>query len=314
MSLILGIDTSNYTTSAALYDTQTSCIIQSKMLLPVKPGEKGVRQSDAVFHHTVQLPQVISSLKEKAGGFAGLEGIGVSSRPRNAEGSYMPCFHVGLSTGRILSGVMNIPLKECSHQEGHIAAALYSSGRPDLMEGRFIAFHVSGGTTEALLVTGNGRGFECELIASSLDLKAGQAIDRTAVMLGLPFPGGMHLEKLAGECADEIRYRPTMRGCDCSLSGIENKCRRLNDDGVPHPYIAKFCLTAVMNSILGMTGAILEQYGELPLLYAGGVMSNGMMQSEIAARYPSAHFAAPEYSCDNAAGVALLAAAGLFHH
>ena len=311
MSRILGIDTSNYTTSAALFDTVSGEMIQSKMLLPVKKGEKGIRQSDAVFHHTAQLPQVISSLKAKCGGFYGIDAIGVSTRPRSMEGSYMPCFTVGSGTAHILSEVLGVPLFECSHQEGHIAAALFSSGRLDLMNGRFIAFHVSGGTTEALMVSGSGKGFKEKLIAASLALKAGQAIDRTAVMLGLPFPGGIHLERLALECGDSVKYKPTMKGCDCCLSGVENKCRRLLEEGAPKEYIAKFCLTAVMNSIIGMTDAILGQYGQLPLIYVGGVMSNGIMRREISARYSGANFAEPEFSCDNAAGVALLAAAGI---
>ena len=311
MSRILGFDTSNYTTSAAYYDTATGEIFQSKMLLPVKAGEKGVRQSDAVFHHTTQLPQVISALRKKCGGFDGIDAIGVSTRPRSLEGSYMPCFTVGSGTARILSDILSVPLLTFSHQEGHIAAALFSSGRLDLMNGKFIAFHVSGGTTEALLVNGNGVGFSEELIASSLDLKAGQAIDRTAVMLGLPFPGGIHLENLALGCDEKISYKPTMKDCDCCMSGIENKCAKLLSDGASKEYIAKFCLTAVMNSIIGMTDAILGQYGDMPIIYAGGVMSNGIMQREISARYVSANFAAPEFSCDNAAGVAILAAAGI---
>ena len=313
MSFVLGIDTSNYTTSAALYDTRTAEVFQSKMLLPVKPGEKGVRQSDAVFHHTVQLPQVISSLREKTGGFSRIDGVSVSTRPRNIDGSYMPCFTVGHSTARILSDILNVPMREFSHQEGHIAAALYSSGRLELMNSRFIAFHVSGGTTEALIVSGNGSGFDCELIASSLDLKAGQAIDRTAVMMGLPFPGGVHLEQLAVECDDTIRFKPTMRGCDCSLSGIENKCRKLLANGASKQYVAKFCLTAVMNSIIGMTDAIIAAYGQLPLVYAGGVMSDAMIRSGITSRYEAANFAEPAFSCDNAAGIALLGAKGIFN-
>ena len=307
MSLLLGIDTSNYTTSAAVYDTGSNIIFQSKMLLPVKPGEKGVRQSDAVFHHTVQLPQVMASLCEKCGGLSQIDAVGVSTRPRNAEGSYMPCFLVGSGTADVLSEVMSVPKYEFSHQEGHIASALYSSGRLDLMSGKFIAFHVSGGTTEAVLESGNGHGFETRLIASSLDLKAGQAIDRAAVMMGLPFPGGKHLEELAGQCEESFSFRPSMKGCDCSLSGIENKCRAMMEKGASKPQIARFCLTAVMNSIIGMTDALIRQYGELPIIYAGGVMSNRMMQRELSSRYSNAFFAAPEYSCDNAAGVAVLA-------
>ena len=311
MSRILGIDTSNYTTSAALYDTLSGAVIQSKMPLPVKPGERGIRQSDAVFHHTVQLPQVISSLREKAGGFEGICAVGVSTRPRNVESSYMPCFLAGASSARIISEAMDIPLREFSHQEGHIAAALFSSRRTDLLKGEFLAFHVSGGTTEALLVRGSGKGFDCSPVASSLDLKAGQAIDRAAVMMGLPFPGGVHLERLAEECDAAVKYRPVMKGCDCSLSGIENRCRKLYEEGSSKPFVAKFCLTAVMNSVAGMTDALLEKYGGLPIIYAGGVMSNGMIQRELSARYSGAYFAKPEFSCDNAAGVALLAAVDL---
>ncbi|MDD6395735.1 MAG: peptidase M22 [Firmicutes bacterium] len=305
MSLYLGIDTSNYTTSAALYDTRSGSVIQQKMLLPVKAGERGIRQSDAVFHHTNQLPQIISALRSECGGFGKISAVGASARPRSMDGSYMPCFTVGHGMARILSDVMGIPLGEFSHQEGHIAAALYSSGRMDLMSGKFIAFHVSGGTTEAVLAEGDGLNVRVRLIAQSLDLKAGQVIDRTAVMLGLPFPGGKYLEKLALTCDDAVKYKPAMKGHDCSLSGIENKCKKMFESGEPHNRIAKFCLTAVMNSIIAMTDALIEEYGDMPLVYAGGVMSNSLIRNEITQRY-QANFAAPEFSCDNAAGTAIL--------
>ncbi len=312
MSVFLGIDTSNYTTSAAVYDSSSGEVVQEKMLLPVKAGERGIRQSDAVFHHTVQLPKIIETMHGRYGDFSEIAAIGVSTRPRRAEGSYMPCFTVGSGVARILSSVMGVPMYEFSHQEGHIAAALYSAGRLDLMSGSFIAFHVSGGTTEAVLAEGDGVNLNTQLIASSLDLKAGQAIDRTAVMLGLPFPGGRHLEEFALTCEDEIKFRPTMRGCDCSLSGIENKCQKMLAEGQPREKIAKFCLTSVMCSIIAMTDAVICRYGELPLVYAGGVMSNSIMRREITARYGEASFAAPEFSCDNAAGVAVLA--GIMHN
>ncbi len=305
MSLYLGIDTSNYTTSAALYDSNSGRVIQQKLLLPVKAGERGIRQSDAVFHHTNQLPRIISALRSECGKFGEIAAVGASSRPRSIDGSYMPCFTVGHGVAQILSDVMGIPLAEFSHQEGHIAAALYSAGKLDLMHSKFIAFHVSGGTTEAVLAKGDGLNVSVELIAQSLDLKAGQAIDRTAVMLGLPFPGGKHLEQLALTCDDVIKYKPAMKGHDCSLSGIENKCKKMFDSGEPHNKIAKFCLIAVMNSIIAMTDALIAEYGDIPLVYAGGVMSNSIIRNEITARY-SANFAAPEFSCDNAAGTAIL--------
>jgi len=220
MSLILGIDTSNYTTSAALYDSESKKIIQQKKLLPVKKGQLGLRQSDAVFHHVQQMPEIISALFENIEAMP--EAIGVSVTPRPVEGSYMPCFEVGRSFAQQLSDVLKIPVYRYSHQEGHIAAALYSAGILEAMSSRMIAFHLSGGTTEAVLAVRNETGFDVEYICGSLDLKAGQAVDRVAGMLGLPFPGGKYLDELASVCTDKINIRPTMKGLDCCLSGVEN--------------------------------------------------------------------------------------------
>ena len=149
MAVYLGIDTSNYTTSAAAFDDVSGCVFQKKMLLPVKSGERGLRQSDAVFHHTQQLWQVVSAVIDECGK---PDFIGASYAPRDAEGSYMPCFTVGLNTAKCLSSALGVPLYEFSHQAGHVAAAVYSSGHIELFDREFIAFHVSGGTTEALLV------------------------------------------------------------------------------------------------------------------------------------------------------------------
>lgn len=145
MAVYLGIDTSNYTTSAAAFDDVSGCVFQKKMLLPVKSGERGLRQSDAVFHHTQQLWQVVSAVIDECGK---PDFIGASYAPRDAEGSYMPCFTVGLNTAKCLSSALGVPLYEFSHQAGHVAAAVYSSGHTELFDREFVAFHVSGGTTE----------------------------------------------------------------------------------------------------------------------------------------------------------------------
>ena len=100
MSEFLGIDTSNYTTSAAVYDDETGKIIQNKKFLPVKAGECGLRQSDAVFHHVSQLTEVASDIVRNTGK---IKAVCVSSRPRNIEGSYMPCFLPGKMAGELLS-------------------------------------------------------------------------------------------------------------------------------------------------------------------------------------------------------------------
>ncbi len=298
----LGIDTSNYTTSAAV-------LINGEMhsegkLLPVKAGEIGLRQSDAVFHHTRQLPEVMGRLGSSIGS---VRAVGVSSRPREAEDSYMPCFLVGCGTASILSQALGIPLYSFSHQQGHIAAALYSAGRLELLKERFIAFHLSGGTTEAVLVEPSADNIlSTRLVANSLDLKAGQVIDRIGVMLGLSFPAGKHLDPLAVQYNGKIKARASMKGACCSLSGVENKCRTLLEKGASPEEIAATCIEYVISSIEQMTIELLKEYGELPLLFSGGVSSNSMLRKRMTDKY-GAFFAEPRFSADNAAGTAVLA-------
>lgn len=298
----LGIDTSNYTTSAAvLKDGQAK---NYKKLLPVKSGEKGLRQSDAVFHHVKQITEVLESAFKDSGR---IDIIGVSDRPTDQEGSYMPCFLVGYGTARSISAAMDIPCEVFTHQQGHVAAALYSAERVDLLGKKILAFHVSGGTTEALLVQPDkDKIISCTPIAKSLDLKAGQAIDRVGVMLGLPFPCGPELEILAGECNDTIKYKPSMKGADCSLSGVENKCKALLEKGYDKSYIAKYCITAIANALDEMTTAILSEYGDFPVVFSGGVSSNGAIKNKMQEKF-GAFFATPEFSADNGTGVAVLA-------
>ncbi len=299
----LGIDTSNYTTSAALYFPEENRIVHRKMLLPVKHGEKGVRQSDAVFHHTVQLSQVCDELLCE--GCNNIESVGASAFPRMAEGSYMPCFLVGLNTARIISKVNNLSLHITSHQIGHILAALYSCKRMDLINERFIAFHLSGGTTEALLVEPDEKEIiRCTVIAKSLDLKAGQAVDRVGVMLEMRFPAGAELDVLSQKSDKSYKIRPSIKGCDISLSGVENKCRIMLEKGEEPCDIAKFCIEYISASLEKMTDLLIEEYGRLPLVYSGGVMSNSYIRDKFQKRY-NGFFASPEFSADNAAGVAI---------
>ncbi len=305
MAYILGIDTSNYTTSVALYDTSTNEILQNKKLLPVKNGECGLRQSDAVFHHTKQLPEIISSFD-----FANikLDAVAVSVSPRECEGSYMPCFLSGVSVATAIASVNSVPLYTFSHQQGHIAAAAFGAKKPELLKSPFIAFHVSGGTTEALLVKPDDNKFICaELIASTKDLNAGQLVDRIGVMMGLNFPCGKEIEKLALEYKEEIKVKPTIKGADCCLSGFENKISHIFNETGDKLYASAYVLKAIGATLIAMTDKLIEKYGELPLLYAGGVMSNQIIKNDILKKF-SAFFAPPEFSADNAAGVAYLGA------
>lgn len=302
----LGIDTSNYTTSAALLDDKTGTVMQKKMLLPVKPGEKGLRQSDAVFHHTVQLPQVLTELFSENPGAP--DCVGVSIFPRREKGSYMPCFLVGKAAAEAIRVSENKPLRTFSHQEGHIVAALFSAKRLDLLKETFLAFHVSGGTTEALLVKPNDTNlFSVRIVGQSLDLKAGQLIDRTGVMLSLPFPCGKDLEVLSEQSDKTYTVKPTMKGADCCLSGIENQCQAMFRKGESPADIAKFCMCSVLTALSEMVSVLRKEYGDLPVLFSGGVSSNKLLKKELSEKY-GAIFAEPAFSADNAAGIAVLTA------
>lgn len=310
MSLFLGIDTSNYTTSAALYDSATGAVVQRKQLLPVREGQLGLRQSDAVFHHTAQLHTLLEELLRNIAPGA-IAGVGASVRPRPVDGSYMPCFSVGENTARILAAALKVPFAAFSHQEGHIAAALYGAQRLDWLEQTFIAFHVSGGTTEAVLARGRGDGFSCEKLAGTLDLNAGQAIDRVGLLLGLRFPCGMALEELALQNREPVKTHPKLKGHDCCLSGVENLCQKLVREGREKSYVAAFCIEYIRQTLSLMTDSLLAAYGSLPLLYAGGVMSDSIIKHSFSEKY-NACFAPPVYSSDNAAGTALLTFRKLF--
>lgn len=304
--LTLGIDTSNYTTSCALYDSESGEVVQKKLLLPVKDGEKGLRQSDAVFHHTARLWPLVEELFGNRK--LEIDAVGVSEKPRDAEGSYMPCFLVGVNAAKCVAAALNKPVYGFSHQAGHIMAALYSADKLELKDKKFIAFHVSGGTTEMLLVSPNAeRAFDVEIIGETLDLNGGQAVDRAGVMLGLRFPCGKELEKLALASDKTFNPKICVKEGNCSLSGLENQCAAMNKKGDSAEDISRFCLDFIGKTIEKMTEYALEKYGDLPLVYAGGVMSNTIIRNRIESKF-NAVFAKPDFSCDNAAGTAVLAA------
>ena len=291
--MFLGIDTSNYTTSVALVD-ETGVVANVKKLLPVATGAAGLRQSDAVFHHTVQLPELIESL-----GARSLTAIGYSAKPRAVEGSYMPCFLAGAAVARSLGGMLGIPTYPCSHQEGHLAAALYSAGRLDLLGGRFLAFHVSGGTTDLVYADGG----EITPLGGTADLNAGQAIDRIGLALGLTFPCGPALERLAeGHVAKKPKI--CVKDTVCHLSGLENQAKQMLAAGTPAGEVAAYTLRFIGDTLAELTAHARARYGAIPVLYAGGVMSNRYLQGRLADG--NALFAEPAFSADNAAGVALL--------
>jgi N6-L-threonylcarbamoyladenine synthase len=302
MSLYLGIDTSNYTTSAALFDYEAFRAKGVRQLLKVREGAKGLRQSDALYEHVKSLPALLDSLGIEGGS---LRAVGFSSRPRDMEGSYMPCFEAGILSGRSIAAACGIPYYEFSHQAGHIASALFSVNRLDMMDSEFLAFHVSGGTTEAVYCRPEDGELKTCIVAQSLDLKAGQAVDRVGGMLGLGFPAGAQLEKLALQSDKSFKVRPCLKGADCCLSGLENLCMEMIDKKSPACDTAKFCIDYIKATLEGMLLALRPQYGKLPVLFAGGVMSDSLIREYFVKKY-GAVFALPEYSTDNAVGISVL--------
>ena len=303
-SCYIGIDTSNYTTSVAVVD-QGGCVLANlKAPLPVKPGERGLRQSDALFAHTKNLPGLMDQLREilHPDGQEPLRvvGVGYSARPRNVQGSYMPCFLAGVSAARTLAAALNVPTVELSHQDGHVMAAMYAAGATDmLLQTPFIAFHVSGGTTEMLHVTPQEGGFSIRLLGQSLDLHAGQAVDRIGVAMGMQFPAGPAMEQAAAAYDGKVpKPRISVKGCDCHLSGLENLALALYRDTGDASLTAAYTLDFIAASLVAMCTAAKAACGDLPVLFAGGVMSNRRIQRAIAAHFPDAYFATPAFSAD----------------
>jgi N6-L-threonylcarbamoyladenine synthase len=301
----LGIDTSNYTTSLAIADEGGEIIANLKIPLSVKSGERGLRQSDAVFQHTKNLPEIFSMAEDYLGNYKPVA-VGVSVSPRSKEGSYMPCFLAGKAAAYSVAKTMGVPLFELSHQNGHVMAAAYSGGVPDeLLKSPFLAFHVSGGTTEALLVRPTGYDFSCEIIGGTKDINAGQAIDRVGVAMGLDFPCGPELERLALECGEKI---PQKRVCVsdgyCNLSGLENKAVALFEQTENKNLVAAYVIDFVGETLERITDDLRSKYPGYPIVYSGGVMSCSILRDRL--KKENCYFAKPAFSADNAAGIALL--------
>lgn len=301
----LGIDTSNYATSLAVFDTSAKGVVcDKKRFLPVKKGQLGLRQSDALFHHTVALPQMMEELAQQVD-LTRVQAVGVSAKPRPVEGSYMPCFLAGLNAGRAFSAAKGIPLLQTTHQQGHIAAALFATGNESLFDNRELVFHVSGGTTDLLLCDGT-KNITC--IGTSSDLYAGQAVDRVGVKLGFDFPAGVKVSELAAKCNEAIKPKASVKDTTCSLSGLENQCNALLQMGKSPEYVCKYCLLCVGETALRMVKAALLKYPGLPVVFAGGVMSSDVISAYVKERMPSAYFVPGRFSSDNAIGAAVLAA------
>ena len=299
---VIGFDTSNYTTSIAYFNGMQG--ENCSKLLPVKQGELGLRQSDAVFAHIKGLPELSGRLFSNFD-VSSITAVGVSTRPRAVDGSYMPCFMVGYSHAKLLADLLNVPLVEVSHQQGHVAASLWSAERLDLMDVPHLAWHLSGGTTELLLVEPNGKNVKCTKIGGTTDISAGQLIDRTGQLLSLPFPSGKHIDALSKDAAKKDLFKVKCNGTEFSLSGVQNKVQQYYAACNDPAETAAYALRCVAHAVYQATKNALEQYPGFQVVFSGGVASNSMLRQVLDPLKPI--FSEPQYSTDNAMGVAVLA-------
>lgn len=296
---VLGLDTSNYTTSAAVFDGEKGFNIGK--LLEVPEGALGLRQSEALFQHVKRLPEILGKLKEETGSWK-VDAVCTSTRPRAVQGSYMPCFLAGESVGKCMAMALEVPFIACSHQQGHIAAAAWSSECLELLDTPHLAWHLSGGTTELLLVEPDGWNVKEECVGGTSDISAGQLIDRTGNLLGLPFPAGRALDTLAQRAVKQKSFTVKTKDLTFSFSGIENQIQKLLQAGEEPETIAYYALETIAGVVRRTTSEALRRWPGLPVLCSGGVASNSLLRS----RMQNAVFAPPKYSTDNALGVAIL--------
>ena len=297
---VLGFDTSNYTTSVAVFDGEKGHNVSR--LLDVEQGTVGLRQSEALFAHVKRLPELTDRLFSDIGRVK-IDAIGVSTRPRPVEGSYMPCFLAGESQARVLGASLGVPVYPFAHQQMHVASSLFSAKRMDLMETPHLAWHLSGGTTELLRITPDGVSVHCEKIGGTTDISAGQLIDRTGKLLGLSFPSGKQIDALSREAKNTEAFRVKVKEMQFSLSGVQNKVEQYHRGEAAET--AAYALRCVIGAIVEASGQALQCYPGHEIVFAGGVASNSLLREQC--RSLPAVFCPAQFATDNALGTAVLA-------
>lgn len=309
MNALFALDTSNYRTSLCLLSEEGRCLWEKRELLKVEAGRRGLRQQEAVFQHLQALP----TLMEDFPSGVRLLATAASTRPRPVADSYMPVFEVGRTVAQSIAALHGIPFYATSHQEGHIAAAL-----TEPLTEPFWAVHLSGGTSELLDVRPEDAGYAITVVGGTLDLHAGQLIDRIGVKLGCPFPAGACLEKRAVSFAIKntgsgaaIRLSPSLKGAYFHLSGAENYFTRCMNEGASPEEVA-FALFRYLEETLTRALDHLLSQETRPILLSGGVVANQLLREAwrqtFAGRVPLI-LAPVSYAGDNALGVARIALA-----
>lgn len=307
--VVLGFDTSCYTTSVACFTCDGVIAADLRRVLTVKKGEIGLRQQAALFQHWHNLPHLLAGIREEVDGR--IAAVAFSSTPRQDRDSYLPVFTAGANLARSLAAVLKVPAYSFSHQEGHIAAGQLGAGGPEANE--FLAVHLSGGTTEVLRVVSSLNGLSVTVLGRTLDLNAGQFVDRVGVALGLNFPAGAELEELAREGAGQEAALPSaVRGYDLSFAGPASAALRQLAAGVDPGAVARAVFRCIANALEKVLRRAVQTTGLRDILLVGGVASNAFLRARLKLRleHPAVgarlFFAPPKLSTDNAVGIARL--------
>ena len=311
----LGIDTSNYTTSLALIDVTGKVLFDKRIVLTVKPGEIGLRQSDAFYQHVMNLPGIFFDLPSEW--LKSVKAIGVSTRPRNVSGSYMPVFNAGHQFAKVIGKSLGCPVYEYSHQDGHVMAVLDKSH--EINHIKILNIHISGGTTEVFNSRWSDENsyFETEIVGGSKDISIGQLIDRLGVYMGYPFPCGSHMERAVSHLKSE-KVKPSkvlpLKSTDgwFNLSGIENKGKQLLTVGMGKEEFIVLLFNELGEFLYQLLSKKVESEQPDCLILAGGFMSNFWIRHKIEglySRYPNLKILmTPSELCtDNAVGIAKMA-------
>ena len=307
-NIIIGIDTSCYTTSIAAISLGKKVIFNKKIMLNVKDGSNGLRQSEAVFQHINNLGELSEEIKDILKDYD-IKGICASKKPRPMKDSYMPVFMAGYNFAKTSSALVGCKLYETTHQENHIEASLFTN---DIInKDKFLSIHMSGGTTEILLVNKIKDNYNIEIVGGTKDISFGQLIDRIGVRLGYKFPAGKYIDEDAINCNEKIDkgLKTSVKEGYMNLSGLENQINNLIQDKSKE-YIAKILLESIIRNIYKSILHISKKYNLNEVVFAGGVSASKYIRKELKYKLYKenidAYFTEPEYSTDNALGCAII--------
>ena len=308
--IIIGIDTSCYTTSIAAITLNREIVFNEKIMLNVKNGERGLRQSEAVFQHIKNFGEISDNLKKHIHkkGYK-VEMICASARPRDVEDSYMPVFEVGKNFAKTMAALFDCEMLETTHQENHIAASLYGCKKEDL--DRFISVHMSGGTMEILLTEKDNKGYKTEIVGGTKDISFGQLIDRVGVRMGHDFPAGKYIDEKALLCKEEVKngLKTSVKDGYMNISGLENQVYKLMEEKDNY-YVSKAVMNAAIKSLEKALSFIYKKYDLNNVVFVGGVASSkyisGKLSNKLKKNNINSFFTDSSYSSDNACGCAII--------